>query len=199
MSRKRRQQRQPKTPARFDAGRFALRAALWLIPVAVVWVLITPTYNRFLITAAENLLRLSERPSVSRLSVEAPHHTIATRTDLSEPGGKIRVTDIHFPLLMLGAFFLAVPGVSLKDRMNKLGLALLITVFFHLISLFFWVKFLYATQHGAWSAANFGPFAQNFWGLGKHLIDLQFKFAWPLVLWIAFYPRLLLPKIKRER
>ncbi len=181
-------------PERFDALRFALRAILWLIPVAVVWVIVTPMYNRFLITAAENLVRITERPSVSRLAIEGKHHTIAARTDLSQPAGKVRVTDIHFPLLMLGAFFLAVPGVSIKVRMGKLGWALLISVFFHLISLMFWVKFLYATQQGAWSAANFGPFAQNFWGLGKHLLDLPFKFSWPLVLWVAFFPRLLLPK-----
>lgn len=185
-------------PARFDAGRFALRAGLWLLPVAVVWVIATPFYNRFLITAAENLTRLGERPSVSRLSIEGKHHTIASRTDLSKPAGKIRVTDIHFPLLILGAFFLGVPGVRLGERMSKLGWALLASVFFHLISLFFWVKFLYATQQGAWSAANYGPFAQNFWGLGKHLLDLPFKFAWPLVLWIAFYPHLLLPKNNGE-
>jgi hypothetical protein len=183
----------PENP-RFDAGRFILLTLGWLIPVAVVWTLLTPMYNHFLITAGENLLRLTERPGVSRLSTEGAHHTIASRTDLSKPAGKVRVTDIHFPLLMLAAFFLAVPGVPFKERIAKLGWALLASVFFHLISLVFWVKFLYVIEQGAWSVANYGAFARNFWGLGKHLLDLPFKFAWPLVMWIAFYPRLLLPE-----
>ncbi len=178
----------------FSVGRFVLGAMIWLVPAAIVWILVTPFYNRFLITAGENLLRLTERPSVSRLSVEGEHHTIASRTDLSKPAGKVRVTDIHFPLLMLAAFFLGVPNVSRKERFAKLGWALLASVFFHLISLVFWVKFLYAIDQGAWSRANYGAFAQNFWGLGKHLLDLPFKLAWPLVMWIAFFPRLLLPE-----
>jgi len=190
---KRARERAARQP-RFEAGRFLRRALLWLLPVAGVWLLVTPFYNRFLIAGVENLLRMSERPSVSRLSVEGTHHTIATRTDLDRPAGKVRVSDIHFPLLMLAAFFLAVPGVALQERFAKLGWALLASVFFHLLSLFFWVKFLYATQQGAWSAANFSPLAQNFWGLGKHLLDLPFKFAWPLVLWVAFFPHLLLPQ-----
>ena len=57
----------------------------------------------------------------------------------------------------------------------------------------FWVKFVYATQLGSWSAANYGPWQQNFWGLGKHLLDLPFKFSLPLLLWAGFYLRQLLP------
>ena len=55
------------------------------------------------------------------------------------------------------------------------------------------VKFIYATQLGAWSAENYGSWGQNFFGLGKHLLDLPFKFALPLLLWSALYLRQLLP------
>jgi hypothetical protein len=43
------------------------------------------------------------------------------------------------------------------------------------------------TQLGAWSAAHYGTFGQNFWGLGSHLLDLPFRFALPLILWAVFY------------
>ena len=74
-----------------------------------------------------------------------------------------------------------------RERLANLGWAVLIAVFFHLLLLFFFVKFVYATQLGAWSLAHYGAFARNFFGLGKHLLDLPFKLALPLVLWAAFY------------
>jgi len=161
-----------------------------LVPVALVWVLSTPFYNLFLTHATENLTRLTESPSVTRLEPRETHYFVITRTDFPTSKGfleSVRVTDVHFPLILLGALFLAVPGVPFKERLQNLGWAVLISVFFHLILLLFWVKFVYATQLGAWSLENYGPFARNFWGLGKHLLDLPFKFGLPLALWVAFY------------
>ncbi len=174
------------------SGRFTLGVVLWLIPVAVVWMLLTPFYNKFLTTAAENLVRLTESPNVTRLLEHDEHHLLITRTDVPNKRGfldSVRTTDVHFPLVMLGGFFLAVPGVPWRRRLENLGWAALISVCFHIVSLLFWVKFTYATQLGAWSDANYSIWQQNFWGLGKHLIDLPFKFSMPLLLWAAFYLR----------
>src|SRR6185295_10256761 len=98
-----------------------------------------------------------------------------------------RVTDVHFHLVMLMALFLAVPSVSWRRRGENLGWALLAVVFFDIALVFFRVKFVYATGLGAWSLAHYGTFARNFWGLGKHLLDLPVKFALPLLLWSGFY------------
>ena len=80
------------------------------------------------------------------------------------------------------------------DYDRFLGFNLFI-LFFFIIDLFFWVKFAYATQLGAWSAAHYGPFARNFWGLGKHILDLPVKLALPFALWAAFYLRQLTGEI----
>ena len=177
--------------------RFVRNVVLWLIPVTIAWVLLTPYYNRFLVKAGENLTRMTESPSTTRLQAQGRHHLLITRSDMPASRGSlssVRVTDTHFPLLLLVSFFLAVPGVPWPRRLENLGWALLIAVFFHIVSLLFWVKFVYATQLGEWSAQHYGSFAQNFWGLGKHLIDLPFKLALPLALWAAFYLRELLPQ-----
>ncbi len=170
--------------------RFALRVLLWLIPVAIVWTVATPTYNAFLTTSAENLVRLTESPNATRLLRHGHHHFLISRTDLPSAKGwleSVRVTDVHFPLVMLGALFLAVPGVRWRERLENLGWAVLISILCHIVSLLFWVKFVYATQLGDWSAENYSAWQSNFWGLGKHLLDLPFKFALPLLLWTAFY------------
>jgi hypothetical protein len=182
-------------------GEWALRLTrnvlLWLAPVWVVWsFLLTPFYNRFLAVSAENLVRLTESPRATRLLRADEHYVTVSRTDF--PPAKqnlyrVRVTDIHYHLLLVGGLFLGVPGVAWRRRLTNLGWAVLVAVFFHIVDLFFWVKFVYATQLGSWSAQHYGAFAQNFWGLGKHLFDMPFKLALPLALWLAVYFRELAP------
>ena len=183
-------------------GDWALRLArnvlLWLLPLWALWALLTPFYNRFVAVSAENLLRLSERPAVTRLTRVDAHYVLPTRSDFP-PGQasinyRIRVTDIHYHLILLAGLFLAVPGVPWRQRLANLGVASLPAIFFHIVDLFLWVKLIYATQLGAWSSRHYGTFAQNFWGLAKHLFDLPFKLALPLALWLAFYFRELLPR-----
>lgn len=182
------------------AGRLILNILLWIVPVALVWMLLTPGYNRFLKTAAENLLLLSESPNVTDLLTQDRHTTHIRRRDFPPSRsvvGSLRVTDLHFHLVLLAALFLAVPGVPWRERLANLGWAVLIAVFFHLLLLFFWVKFVYATQLGSWSLAHYGPFARNLFGLGKHLLDLPFKLSLPLVLWAFFYIRRMLEEVRQ--
>jgi hypothetical protein len=171
--------------------RFVRNIAIAVVPAAIVWLLLTPIYNPFLTAATERLLHFTESPDVTRLHY-LDHFAQVVRLDYQAEKGylyRIRVTDLHFHLILTFALFLAVPGIEAKRRWENLGWAALITVFFDLLLYFFFVKFVYATQLGDWSRAHYGTFAQNFWGLGKHLLDLPFKFALPLILWAAFYIR----------
>jgi hypothetical protein len=183
------------------AGRLIRNILLWIVPVWLVWMAITPVYNRFLATAAENLLLLTESPNVSDLLVQGAHMAHVQRRDFPPSRslvGSIRVTDLHFHLVLLAALFMAVPGVPWRERLSNLSWALLISAFFHLLLLFFWVKFVYATQLGSWSVANYGPFARNLFGMSKHLLDLPFKLSLPLVLWAFFYIRRMFDEIRAE-
>jgi hypothetical protein len=189
----------PKTPAPPERRNWATRlirnVLLALIPVWLVWTLLTPIYNRVLLVSARNLLHLTESPNVTDLPRRDDHFAYIQRLDFPPAKSLVhsfRVTDLHFHFVLLGALFLAVPGIAWRERMGNFGVACLITVFFDLFLLFFYVKFVYATQLGDWSLTHYGPFARNFWGLGKHLLDLPFKLSLPLVLWAAFYLRRLL-------
>jgi len=183
-------------PERSWASRFLRGLLVWAVPVILAWILLTPFYNRFLTVSAERLLRLGESPAATALPLSDRHFALVTRSDLSAARGylhRIRVTDIHFNWLMLGAFFLAVPGVAPRRKAGNLGWAALATVFFHIVSLFLFVKFVYATQLGSWSLAQYGPVAREVWGMAKHVFDLPLKFAWPFLLWAGFYFTELVP------
>jgi len=185
-----------KPPQRSWALLFIRNALLWLLPVALLWVIVTPFYNRFLLGSAATLVHLTESPDVTDLLRKDDHFAYVARRDFPPSRSLVhsfRVTDVHFHLVMLAALFLAVPRVPWRRRLENLGVALLITVFFDILLIFFYVKFAYATQLGAWSMSHYGAFARNFWGLGKHLLDLPFKFSLPFVLWAGFYLRALTP------
>lgn len=187
-------------PPRNQIGRLIRNALLWLIPVALLWLLITPAYNIFLLGSAENLARWTESPNVTDLLRKDEHFAYVSRIDFPPARALVwsfRTTDVHFHLVLIGALFLAVPGVPLRERFANLGWALLITVFYDIFLVFLYVKFAYATQLGAWSMANYGDFARNFWGLAKHLFDLPFKLALPFLLWAGFYLPWLFGQLRR--
>jgi hypothetical protein len=176
------------------AMRLMRNTLLWMVPVAFLWLLLTPLYNRVLLRSGAAVLHLTESPVVTDLFPKGDRDGYVVRRDFPPARALVYpfvVTDLHFHLLLLGALFLAVPGVPWPERLQNLAVAALITAAYDVLLVFFIVKFVYATQLGAWSMANYGAFARNFYGLGKHLLDLPFKLALPLLLWCGFYlPRL---------
>ena len=184
----------PPPPPRRWTALLIRNTLLWLVPVAVLWWLATPVYNRVLLRSAGGILYLFEHPAVTDLLAKGDHDAYVVRRDFPPAHSLVypfRVSDVHFHLLLLGALFLAVPGIPWRERLGNLAAAGLITVAYDVLLVVFIVEFAYATHLGAWSLAHYGAFARNFFGLGKHLLDLPFKLALPLLLWCAFYlPRL---------
>jgi hypothetical protein len=188
-------------PRKSWALRLARNLAFTLPLAMVLWLLVSGFLSLFLAKAAERLTRIFERPAVTRIELSRGEDALITRADTRAHGRlpyRVRVTDIHFPLVLLIAIFLATPDVKPAERFGNLGYALLGMLCFQVIDLFFWVKFAFATQLGEWSAAHYGPFARNFWGLGKHILDLPVKLALPFALWAAFYLRQLTGEIFGE-
>lgn len=172
------------------ALRLVRNAVLLLIPAALLWALLTPVYNRFLLGCAQTLARYTESPNVTNLLRKDDHFAYVQRRDFPPAKSLVhsfRTTDVHFHLVMIGALFMAVPGIPWRRKLENLGWAFLITIFFDIFVIFLYVKFAYATKLGAWSLQHYGPFARNAWGLLKHLFDLPFKFSLPFLLWVGFY------------
>lgn len=166
------------------------RGLLALPPAFAVWWVLTPAYNVFLVHGGETLMRLTERPAMTQIYLETTHRAALTRGDLLHRTGFIygfRMTDIHFHVILILALFLAVPDLPWRERLPHLGWALLLAVCFHLLLIVFIAKSVYATQLGAWSLERYGAFARNFYGLGRHLLDLPVKLGLPFALWAYFY------------
>lgn len=179
-------------------SRFTRNLLLALIPVVLVWAVLTPTYNRFLATAGTNLVQVFESPNRTRLVPHDRHHAVVVRSDINTEKGflsSVRTTDLHFNWILFAVLVLATPTLTLQRRLRDLGVGSLAMALFHVVLAFLWVQFILTTQLGSWSSSNYGPFARNFWGLAKHLADLPFKFGMPLAVWVALH----LKELPRER
>jgi hypothetical protein len=163
---------------------------LWLVPVTILWVLATPIYNRQLLRIGGGILHLIERPAVTDLLAKGDDDAYVVRRDFPPARALVypfRVSDLHFHLILLVSLFLGVPRIPWRERLGNLAIAAMLTVGYDILLVVFIVKFAYSTQLGAWSLANYGALSRNFYGLGKHLLDLPFKLALPLLLWCIFY------------
>lgn len=179
-------------------GTFLRNLLLAVVPVVLVWMLLTPFLDNLLRVTGESLVHLTESPDVTQLLPAAldRHYAQVQRLDFPPARRNVssfRVTDVHFHFVLLGILFLAVPEVPWRQRLSRLGWAALALLAFDILLVLFWVKFIYATQLGAWSLEHYSPTARNFWGLGKHVLDLPIKLAMPFALWVGFYLDRLLP------
>lgn len=97
--------------------------------------------------------------------------------------------DVHFNFVLLAALFAIDPRPLAGGHvMRFLGAAAALWVV-HVLALVFQVHSVYATSLGAWSQANYGRMARNFWAAGWHFYQIAGRFAAPFVLWWFFGQR----------
>ena len=114
-----------------DVRRFVRNLLLWLVPVVLVWVVLTPTYNRFLVRSVENLVQLTESPNQTRLRVHETHYALVYHRGLKANTStghawSFRTTDLQFTVIFLAGLVLAVPGTPWRRRLEALGWGLLV-------------------------------------------------------------------------
>ncbi len=135
---------------------------------------------------AEPVVRLLERPPATRLYADG-RRVVIDRADFPSTSDRpaLPADDLTFDVILLAALAGATPGLF-RDRAVR-GLAVSCAVLFalHVAALVAAVESFYATQLGAWSAANYGAFARNFWGTATHFWRLAGCFAAPFLLWWA--------------
>ena len=167
--------------------RAALRGVAGFLLALAFWFGFARTYERAMAAGAELVTNLFESPDVTRLSPEGSQ-ILVDRRDF--PPGSARPSlpapDIHFNFVLLAALF-AMDSRPLRGAHVGRFLAASATLFaVHVLALVFQVQSVYATNLGAWSDANYGKIASNFWAAGWHFYLIAGRFAAPFVLWWLF-------------
>jgi hypothetical protein len=155
----------------------------------IVWWALSSPYARLLASVSETLMRLAERPPVTRLAADGTELVI-DRDDFprASPRPGLLLMDLTANIIVLTTLF-AVTRHPVSDR-NMIGLLLgsLSLVVVHVIAVIVNVESIYALRLGAWSERNYGPVARNLWGAGAHFYSVVGVFGTAFALWWLFRP-----------
>jgi hypothetical protein len=169
------------------SGRAALRGLVGFLLALAFWFGFSRGYEKTLATGSEALSNLFESPDVTRLDAKGGE-ILLDRRDF--PPGSARPglsgPDIHFNFVLLVALFALDPRPLSGGHVARFLAAAAALWLIHVLALFFQVHSVYATSLGAWSLANYGRAARNFWAAGWHFYLIAGRFAAPFVLWWFF-------------
>ncbi len=160
----------------------------FLLGLVFWWALSTP-YALVLATLSEPLIRVTERPAVTRLVPKGTELTVE-RTDFprTSPRPGLVLMELTSNIILLTTLF-AVNRQPLGDQNVKgLLLASLVLVVVHVAAVVANVQSIYALRLGPWSLRNYGAFARNFWGAAAHFYTLIGAFGAAFALWWIFRP-----------
>jgi hypothetical protein len=163
-------------------------AAGFLAGMALWWALSAP-YARLLASVSGSLMRMAERPPVTRLSADGTELVI-DRDDFprASPRPGLLLMDLTANVIVLTALFAATRHPFNDRNIWRLFLAALCLVAVHVMAVVFNVQAIYALRLGAWSERNYGPVARNFWGAGAHFYSVAGVFGAAFALWWLFRP-----------
>ncbi|MEP6801788.1 MAG: hypothetical protein ABJC07_07615 [Acidobacteriota bacterium] len=162
------------------ARRALLRGAAGFAAGLALWVAFSAPYERVVAGVAESVLRLGEHPAVTRLAARG-REFVVDRSDFppAAPRPGLPAADLDFNLVVLATLLAALPPARGSRVLLAFGLLLGV----HVIALCCQVESLYATRLGAWSEANYGPFARNAWAAAFHVYQIAGRFAAPFAIW----------------
>jgi hypothetical protein len=169
------------------SGRAALRGLVGFLLALAFWFGFSRAYEKTLAVGSETLSNVFESPDVTRLDATGGE-ILLDRRDF--PPGSARPglsgPDIHFNFVLLVALFALDPRPLSGAHVARFLAAAAALWLIHVLALFFQVHSVYATSLGAWSLANYGRAARNFWAAGWHFYLIAGRFAAPFALWWFF-------------
>jgi hypothetical protein len=168
--------------------RVALRAFAGFVAGVVVWVMLSPLYDRMLAKGAEATLRAFEKPKVTRLRPQADQFTTVDRTDF-DPRSKrpgISIRDLTFNVVLLIALFAASKRPYSDRNIGGFLIAMAILTITHLLAVITEVMSIYVGKLGMWSTVNYSDLQRNVWGVANHSYRLVLMYAIAFALWWIF-------------
>lgn len=168
--------------------RVALKAFAGFVAGVVLWVLLSPLYDRVVAAGAQALMRAFEKPKVTRLHLAADNFTTVDRADF-DPRSKrpaISIRDLTFNIVLLIALFAASPRPFSDRNIGGFLVACVILGFTHVFGVIAEVMSIYVAKLGPWSTVNYSAFDRNLWGVLNHFYRLVLMYAIAFALWWVF-------------
>lgn len=168
--------------------RTALKALAGFLVGLAMWVLLTPAYDKLVSSGAQTVMRMFEKPKVTRLKPAADNHVTVDRADF-DPRSKrpgIPLRDLTFNIALLTALF-AVSKRPFSDRnIGGFFIALVLLYVTHVFGTIAEVMAIYVAKLGMWSQVHYSDLERNVWGVINHFYRLVLMYAFAFALWWLF-------------
>jgi hypothetical protein len=167
--------------------RVALRALAGFVAGVVLWMLLSPLYDRVIGAGAQAVLRAFENPKVTRLTLAEDNFTTVNRSDF-DPRSKrpgIGIRDLTFNIVLLFALFAASARPFSDRNIGGFLVSCAALALTHILAVVIEVKSIYAAKLGMWSTVNYSDFDRNLWGVLNHSYRLVLMYAIAFALWFA--------------
>lgn len=167
--------------------RIVAKAIAGFIAGLLVWIALSPLYNRAIAAGAERGLRAFEKPPVTRLQPDGNYVTV-DRSDFARgskrPG--LPLHDLTFNFILMTALFAAARR-PFSDR-NAFGFvaASVTMAATHVFALVAAVMSIYVLKLGPWSLAHYSALERNSWSVLNHSYRLVLMYAIAFALWWIF-------------
>lgn len=191
--------------------RVALKAIAGFLAGLALWVFVTPLYDRVIAAGAEAVIRVFERPAVTRLVPAADNYVTVDRQDF-DPRSKrpaIPLRDLTFNIVLLTALFAASKRTFSDRNIGGFLAACAILALSHVLGAVVEVMSIYVAKLGLWSQVHYTDFERNAWGVANHFYRLVAMYAIAFALWFVFRdpataaapvkPKAKLPARKKKR
>jgi hypothetical protein len=170
--------------------RLALKAFAGFLVGLALWALLSPLYDRVIASGAQAVMRMFERPPVTRLTPASDNYVTIDRSDF-DPRSKrpaISIRDLTFNFLLLTALFAISKRVFSDRNIGGFIVAAVLLALTHVLGTIAEVMSIYVAKLGPWSQATYGDLARNFWGVASHSYRLVLMYAIAFALWWALRP-----------
>jgi hypothetical protein len=154
----------------------------------LLWVFLSPLYDRMISSGAAATMRVFERPPVTYLRMAADNFVTVNRSDF-DPRSKrpaIPVRDLTFNVLLLTALFAASKRTFSDRNIGGFVVAAVILALTHVLGTIAEVMSIYVAKLGPWSIAHYSDFERTFWGVTNHFYRLVLMYAIAFALWWIF-------------
>ena len=169
--------------------RLALKAFAGFLAGLALWVMLTPLYDRAIAASAEKVMRVFEKPPVTRLTRKDDGFTTVDRTDFDRRSTRrpaIPIKDLTFNIILLTALFAASRRVFSDRNIGGFLAAAAILALTHIAGTIAEVMSIYVAKLGMWSKVNYSDVERNFWGVANHGYRLVLMYAIAFALWWIF-------------
>lgn len=165
--------------------RLALKAIAGFLAGLALWVFLTPAYNRVIAATAERVIRVFEKPAVTRLVPGEDLYVTVDRADF-DPRSKrpaVPLRDLTFNVVLLVALFAASRKTFSDRNIGGFLVALAALALTHVLGAVVEVMAIYVAKLGMWSRVHYSDFERNAWGVASHAYRLVFMYAIAFGLW----------------